>query len=296
MSQAILIMAHQHFEQLVDLTELLSKKFNVYIHIDQNADVDSETISQLNQLTAAPVIQTQAVRWGGYSIAQAAIDLMNLALKDSDNTYFHLISGEDWPLKPLDQIYNFYESSDKIYMNYWRMLDKIKTHEPQIWWVKYYFHYDRMNRRSTFGKIYHRLLLAVSGMLRINKLKKYQLDEDQMYAGQNWVDVPRDALEYALKYYREHPALETVFKSSFCPDEMWLQTVLCNSDYRAKIDKNIHRYIIVRKPDQLHGIKPTVLTLKSDYDAIKKSSNFFGRKFISPDSDTLRQKLTEKNS
>ena len=104
MSQAILIMAHQHFDQLAELTELLSKKFNVYIHIDKNADVNPATIDQLNQLTAAPVIQTQAVHWGGYSIAQAAIDLMNLALKDSDNTYFHLISGEDWPLKPLDQI------------------------------------------------------------------------------------------------------------------------------------------------------------------------------------------------
>lgn len=289
-------MAHQHFDQLVELTELLSKKFNVYIHIDRNANINPATIDQLNQLTAAPVIQTQAVHWGGYSIAQAAIDLMNLALKDSDNTYFHLISGEDWPLKPLDQIYNFYENNDKIYMNYWRMLDKIKTHEPQIWWVKYYFHYDHMNRRSTFGKIYHRLLLAVSGMLRINKLKKYQLDEDQMYAGQNWVDIPRDALEYALKYYHEHPTLKTVFKSSFCPDEMWLQTVLCNSNYRSKIDKNIHRYIIVRKPDQLHGIKPTVLTLKSDYDTIKQNNAFFGRKFISPDSDSLRQKLMEENS
>ena len=296
MSQAVLIMAHQHFDQLVELTELLSKKFNVYVHIDKNADLDQAVIDHLNELTAAPVIRTQAVHWGGYSIAQAAIDLMNLALKDSDNTYFHLISGEDWPLKPLDQIYNFYEGNDKIYMNYWRMLDKIKTHEPQIWWIKYYFHYDQMNRRSTFGKIYHRLLLAVSGMLRINKLKKYQLDEDQMYAGQNWVDIPRDALEYALQYYHEHPVLETVFKSSFCPDEMWLQTVLCNSDYRSKIDKNIHRYIIVRKPDQLHGIKPTVLTLKSDYDAIKQSDAFFGRKFISPDSDSLRQKLMGENS
>ena len=99
-------------------------------------------------------------------------------------------------------------------MNYWLVTSMRKTGEPEIWWTKYYFNYDQINRRTTFGKVYHRLLLLIQTMLRVNKLKKYGIEESSIYAGQEWVDIPRDALEYAIEYYEHHPSLEKIFSTS----------------------------------------------------------------------------------
>ena len=51
---------------------------------------------------------------------------MKLALENPKNKYFHLISGQDWPMKAPQKIYDFFEDTNKIYMNYWRALDMKK--------------------------------------------------------------------------------------------------------------------------------------------------------------------------
>lgn len=291
--QAVLILAHKNIDQVIKLSQQLIPTFNVYIHFDTKTDLSSEQVAKLEKMNLQ-YISKYNVKWGSYSIVKATIALMELALENKQNTQFHLISGQDWPIKPAKEIYDYFEGNDKIYMDYYRMLDKVKTHEPEIWWVKYYFNYDQINRRTFFGKVYHRVLLLVEHTLNVNKLKKYHLDEDQMYAGQEWIDIPRKPLEFALKYYKEHPELDKVYSTSFCSDEMWLQTVLCNSEYRKDIDKNIHRFI-VKEAGKLHGEKPIYLT-ENNFDDMIKSDDFFARKLTTPTSDKLIEMLIEHNN
>ena len=47
--QAILIMAHRDMEQIIELTEILRKKFEVYIHFDTKMNVSSEEKANLQQ-------------------------------------------------------------------------------------------------------------------------------------------------------------------------------------------------------------------------------------------------------
>lgn len=291
--QAILILAHKNVNQVIKLSQQLTPTFNIYIHFDTKTSITNEQRNTLNDMTNVQYISKYNVKWGSYSIVRATIALMKLALKNKTNTYFHLISGQDWPIRSAGKIYDYFENKDQIYMNYYRALDKINTHEPEIWWVKYYFNYDQINRRTFFGKVYHRLLLLIEHSLNINKLKKYQLDEDKMYAGQEWIDIPRKPLEFALDYYEKHPELEKVYSTSFCSDEMWLQTILCNSEYRQDINKNIHRFLI-KKGQKFHGKKPIYLTEENFKDVIN-SNDFFARKFESPESDKLIDMLIKHN-
>ena len=280
--QAVLILAHKNIDQVIELSKRLSTSFNVYVHLDKKAAITEIQEKKMEKATAS-FISKYDVKWGSYSIVRATIDLMKIALQDKKNTYFHLVSGQDWPIKSPEEIYNFFEKTDKIFMNYWLATSMKKTGEPEIWWTKYYFNYDTINRRTTFGKIYHRLLLLIQTLFRINKLKKYNLTDDYIYAGQEWVDVPRDALEYAIEYYEKHKELEHIFSTSFCSDEMWLQTVLCNSKFRSRIDKNIHRYIeMIEK----HGSRPAILD-ELDYPKIQNGYYWWGRKFERPISDKL---------
>ena len=50
--QAILIMAHRDMEQIIELTEILRKKFEVYIHFDTKMNVLSEEKANLQQMGA----------------------------------------------------------------------------------------------------------------------------------------------------------------------------------------------------------------------------------------------------
>ena len=189
------------------------------------------------------------------------------------------------------KIYEYFEHTNQIYMNYWPAVSMRKTGEPEIWWTKYYFNYDSINRRTTFGKVYHRLLLLVQTVLRINKLDKYGLKEDYIYAGKEWVDIPRDALEFAITYYEQHPNLEKIFSTSFCSDEMWLQTILCNSEFKPRIEKNIHHYI---EMTEKHGSRPAILD-EEDYSKIISGNYWWGRKVERPISDKLINLLDEKS-
>ena len=44
--QAILMMAHRDLEQMIELAEILRKKFEVYIHIDTKMNVSPEEKSK----------------------------------------------------------------------------------------------------------------------------------------------------------------------------------------------------------------------------------------------------------
>lgn len=290
--QAVLILAHKNFNQVIELCDLLRPTFEVYMHIDSKAELKEEQKQKLQELDVH-FFSKYDVKWGSYSIVKATIDMMKMALANPEIKYFHLISGQDWPLMNPSKLYQIFENNNKIYMNYWRAVDMRKAGEPEIWWTKYYFNYDQINRRTTFGKIYHRILLFAQTVLRINKLKKFNLDEKRIYAGQEWVDVPRDALAYAINYYDKSADLQNVFRTSFCSDEMWLQTVLCNSKYKNRIDKNIHHYLrMVHKPG--HGSRPAVLN-ENDYSKIAHGEYWWGRKIERPYSNRLIKLIQEND-
>lgn len=301
--QAVLILAHKNIDQVLDLTEYLLSTFNVYIHLDNKVQLTSHQANRMDALLEKfsgtntnifRVISHYDVKWGSYSIVRATIDLMKLAYDDERNEQFHLISGQDWPLKPLNEIYAFYDGNETTYMYYYPTTDEVKSHEPEIWWVKYYFNYDQINRRTLFGKIYHRLLLLIQTILRINKLKKTKWNASQMYAGKEWIDITREALGFTLDQYGQDSELQRIFATSFCSDEMWVQTILCNSAlFKNKIDKNIHRFIPEVKKNG-HGETPDVLTMEY-YSQIKNGDAFWGRKFASPASDSLRKQLDMDN-
>ena len=288
--QAVLILAHKNIDQVIELASRLSTDFEIYIHLDKKAKITVDQSRKIKKITKG-YISKYDVKWGSYSIVKATIDLMKMALNNNQNTYFHLISGQDWPLMSPAKIYEYFEHTNQIYMNYWPAVSMRKTGEPEIWWTKYYFNYDSINRRTTFGKVYHRLLLLVQTVLRINKLDKYGLKEDYIYAGKEWVDIPRDALEFAITYYEQHPNLEKIFSTSFCSDEMWLQTILCNSEFKPRIEKNIHHYI---EMTEKQGSRPAILD-EEDYSKIISGNYWWGRKVERPISDKLINLLDEKS-
>lgn len=284
--QAVLIIAHRDFEQVYRLAKKLLPTFNVYIHFDKKMPLTNE---QAKLLAASKIewISEVDVNWGSWSIGEVAVRLFKLALLNEDNTYFHLISGQDWPSANVQDIYNFYEQTDKIYMTYELAKDVKIAGEKIVWWQQLYYNYDKIKRRTKFGKLYHRVILALQLLLRVNKLKKLGI-ELEIYHGANWVDIPRDALEYSIEYFDSHPKFRKMLETGCFSDEFWLQTILCNNDtYKARIVADNKRFV---KWEQQNNSWPAVLD-ERDFDIVVKSHTHFARKFTQEFSMKLIEKL-----
>lgn len=284
--QAVLIQAHKNIQQVIELARLLEKEFLVYIHLDKKAIIEKEQKAEIEKLNVV-VISKVSVNWSGWSVAQASIELMKEALKNPQIEYIHIISGQDWPTKDLKDISAFYENNKKGYIDSVPAKGLRKTGEPVIWWEQYYFDYDKINRKSFHGKLYHRLSLIIQTIFRVNKFKSLNVDLT-MYTGSQWVDLPRQMVVYLINYLESHENVLHLFETGFCSDEFWIPTILLASEeYKGLIVNNNHRYILEKKKN---GSYPAILD-SEDLGNIKSGDYHFGRKFSSPYSDELIKSL-----
>lgn len=63
--QAVLILAHKNIQQIIQLANLLSRKFEVYIHLDKKCPVESGLMHELESNIHAHFFQKIDVHWGG---------------------------------------------------------------------------------------------------------------------------------------------------------------------------------------------------------------------------------------
>lgn len=285
--QAVLIIAHKQPEQVMALAKQLVPTFKVWVHFDTKMKVTPAQQAAFDQLGVHTFSKID-VRWGGWSIGQVAVELFKAALKDPEITHLHLISGQDWPVQAPTKIAHFYENDDHIYMKYFRADQVRKSGELVLWWQKYYFPYDKLNRRTLFGKIYHRVSLHLQRLLGVNKLKRLGYQPEEIYSGENWVDLPRDAAEYAVEYFETHPKLQTMLKTGAFSDEFWLPIIFCNQpEYRDRIIQKHYRYILWK---ERYGSRPAILDLQ-DLPALQSEPYFWARKVVFGISDELTQHL-----
>lgn len=275
--QAVLIIAHTNAAQVFALSQKLTRRFNVYIHFDKKYNIPEEYKKRFAMNSHIHIYSRYFVHWGAFSIVETTIFLLQEAMKEQRNTYFHIISGMDWLVRSVDYIYNFYENNEKIYLNFTPAENITKSGEPTIWWQKYYFDYDKINRKSLYGKIYHRLSIGLQTLLRVNKFKKLGIS-GHIYEGSEWCDLPRYAVEYCLNHLEKDCPYYEMLKTGFCSDEFVFQTILCNSPFKHNIVNNNHRYI--KWIHQYHDAKrfPAILT-EEDYDTLQSDEYHFARKF-----------------
>lgn len=281
--QAVLILAHGDIDHLYRLCQKLQQKFEVYVHIDKKSNmwINGE-YHKLDNLDVEYFSEVE-VNWGSWSIGEVMYRLLKRALKNPNIDYFHIISGQDWPIKSLNEIYDFYTNKNIIYMDYSLAKNVVKSGENLLNWQKFYYNYDVIKRRTNFGKIYHRILYHIQNIFKIDKLKKYGITYD-IYTGENWVDLPRDAVEYVVSRIETDVNLKKMLQTGCFSDEFWLQTILCNEDiFKDRIDRNKHRFI---KWEKKHGSYPAILDI-TDYNEIMNSDGHFARKVVSKISDEL---------
>ncbi len=277
MKHAYLILAHSSKVLLKKLIEALDDVRNdIYVHLDRKAKFDVSDISTMfSGLYFLP--ERIDARWGDYSLVEVELKLLQSAHENNSYAYYHIISGVDYPLKCQDYIHNFCNKhTGKQFIGFAE-----HTPEEEIKWrSQHYFLFSRNFKSNNGAKKILRALIA-----RTQTLIGYKRFNKEVKKGCQWCSITDDFVVYLLG---NRDIIKKYFNHTYCPDEMFIQTMCWNSRFKKSIFtikdefEGCKRYIIWEN-GVIHNLDDI------DPIALVTSNKWFGRKF----SDSSIDKLSE---
>ena len=265
---AHLILAYKNPEQVYRLAKSLqSPNTDIFIHIDKK--VDLKPFQYISDLPHVYLIKNRHyIIWGGYSITDAYISGMKEVLEYGDYDYVVLMSGQDYPLRPIADFINH------LHENKGFSLLSVEAKGPKsTWWkiaVDRYKYYHLNDYRFYGKKIVHKVskrLLPHRGFIYPN----YKLYGGP---GATFCALTKQAAEYLVNFMHDNPKALRYAKLTHASDEFWFQTLIMNSPLKDKVINQPIWYI------DWGGVSkhPRVLTVL-DYPSLIESGMFFARKF-----------------
>lgn len=263
---AIIILAHHNPEQLTVLINHLKSDFDLFVQIDKKSNL------KINELPIAKNIyyfKEIEVHWGGFSQVFSMYSILRKAyLKQKYDNYIY-ISGDDFPIKSNLSIKTFFKKHNNNIFMYANPLpivtwgfNKGFDRLDRYWYMKF-------NSRK-FAKIFARLTLYFQRLFFI-KNKRFPI---KYYAGSNWVNLTNKSVNYIFEFLQNNPSYFKKLKYSRATDEIWIQSILMNSQFKDYVINYDLRYIDWNKGPDF----PRTLDL-TDYNEIIKSDALFARKF-----------------
>lgn len=288
---AYLIIAHNNFNQLKKLLELLDyEKNDIYIHIDKKSKFDKTKL--IKNIKNSKVYFTERINviWGSYSQIEAELILLKEATK-RNYMYYHLLSGCDLPLKSNSEIYSFFEKNNGKEFIHFRREDDYENIKDRI---KYYYIFTDFKKSKGIKKIFKygvlKILLSLEKLFNIDRTKKLNLT---IKSGANWFSITNDLAKYVVQ---NEEIIRKMYRKTFCADEVFLQTLVYNNEkFRANLyyqgyDDNYKANMrnIVWRNNRPH------LWKKEDYEELINSDYLFARKFDEKIDNQIIEKIYEK--
>lgn len=288
MKQAILITAYKDIQQLKELICFFDTQFfNVYIHLDRKSNFKPNELQFLKEPQVKLISNNYKVNWGGINHLKAYLFLCKEALKDEENFCFHLITGQDFPVKPLSYFQNFGIEQLK------EPLDYLAHHEvPFKKWsggglnrLTYYHLYDFFNAKKYKAQIRKFVRLQK----KIGITRKFPKDFLQLHGGSTYWTLSKDTLQYVMDYTKNNSEFLKRFKYSFCAEELYFHAIILNSPFANRVVNDNLRHIDWSVD---RGSTPVILDDR-DYDALLQGNCLFARKFDTK-SLSLKERIKEK--
>lgn len=272
---AHIIMAHKGPEQLERLIRRMKHPmFDFYIHLDKKSDI--LPFKYLENLENVFFVSRRIeCNWGGYSFVKAILCSVKEVIGSTEKyAFINLMSGQDYPLKPMDELYRFLKHRTGISFISYELVDN-------GWW----------KHAVTRFKFYHFTDYKMKGRYMLQKLanalmpyRKFPLNIN-LYGSSNssWWILSTDAAEYLVNFIENNSKLNRFMQFTWGSDEFLIATVLMNSPFKDKIVNNNLRYIDWSEG----GPHPKILSVH-DLQPLLETDNFFARKFdIKVDAEIL---------
>ena len=273
---AFLITAHSKKEQLKNLLSLLDDPaHDIYLHIDQKArDFTEQELSACAPHSRVFFAPRQDARWGSEVFIDVIVSLVSMACRE-EHAFYHLLSGVDLPLRPLDEVRAYFEAhAGEEFVSFERETAKPQVIEGRIG------HYCWQKPVQPFLRKLDRHLSPVFARMQklvgINRIKHAPVSFQK---GGVWFSITHALAQYIAQTM---PQYRAYYRFSSCADEIWLQTLVANSPFmekRAYMGWDDELAATMRYVDWTGGgASPRTLT-SADYDMLIGSGMLFARKF-----------------
>jgi hypothetical protein len=288
--QAYLITAYKDFAAVYELASFLSREDTVWIHIDKKSrEIGEKEIEKLNELEDCTAVSVYSIAWGGYTHVQAFLKLMEMALEREDISYFHFLTGEDFPVRSPHWLHETFTTEEHIYLSYIEEKDFNEVVKNR------YYYYNLFQNRNVKNPFLWQLQNMTVRMQKVLGIRRKKLGEfSRIYKGLLYISMPRAAAEDILHYIGENPAYEKAMYYCQIPEEFFFHTLLlnegfCEGKWKSHIIDRELRYMNWERGD---GGSPVYLEME-DYESIAAGEYCFARKFHGEASRELKQKIME---
>ncbi|MDS0907512.1 hypothetical protein OSC03_10815 [Morganella morganii] len=259
-STAVLIQAHNNHKYIY---ELAKKNYDTYfyIHIDLKNDLSFNYLNN-NKLPNIFLIKNRiSVYWGGVSQINATLLLLREAHKNKNIYYFHLMSGECFPVKSFKEIETEWDNhkDDNFIESYIRPDNEWRVRT----WIPFA---NTKYLRTIIGRITSRLLRYVSYLVTTSG------NNHPVYFGSQWFSINR-TLVTSIIDIDDNTLFFRNYKQTVCSDEHAFQT--CVRLYNLSNIKNKNNRYINFKPK---SSSPNYLTRDEIKKIIKTNNYWFIRK------------------
>lgn len=197
------------------------------------------------------------------------LELLRTATTVGSFDYLHLLSGQDLPIKTMDEIHAWFDTHPgNNYID--RDPDPVRQENATERIAQYYFFHDSIGRKKEFGfrclRKMEECFRKVQKKLQVDRTRKIPI---KIYKGTNWFSITQEMAREVLKHQKE---IREWFRWSFCADEIFLQTIAYNSPLKETIVNDALREI-----DWMRG-SPYIYT-SEDEEMLRNSPKLFARKF-----------------
>jgi hypothetical protein len=243
-----------------------------------------------------------ACGWGNHAQLDAMLDSL-FALETAQFDWLVTLSGQDYPLRPLDELGDFLARSQ--HQLFLLMDEEESVVDPPAHREEWTFMHDRYLRRyswvsqrwwSRLGPRVQRAcsgtaksavqFFSRSGRLRAQRrprgfapgfgvaVREHPFTPEQpCRKGSDWYAMSRAVFDDLLQETRRSPDLLAYFRRTYLPTESYIHTTLLPKWEPLNADSNLH--FVRFAPNNAH---PDTLT-DDDWDEFVSSGEFFARKF-----------------
>ena len=271
MKIANIILAHKNPTQLLTLLDQFDgRHFHHFIHIDQKSSIqDFKGIAERSHVTV--LSKRRNLIWGGFGIVQATLDGLKTITEARENYfYINLMSGQDFPIKPPVDMYNFLFESYENKAGEFFDIANLQQWPKQDWYQRVHLTNWTLSGRYFTENI-------INGLLPKREFYEGKLEP---YGQSTWFTATDKFIRYALHYLNDNPGYLKFLKTVMIPDEFIFNSLLMNSSFSENAKPNL-RYIDWAE----NKINPKTLRIE-DFQNLASSNAFIARKFddtVDPD-------------
>lgn len=266
---AILLLCHKNFKQVnLLISQFNSNYYDIFVHVDAKAKILTSQIKKADNIYF--IEDSVVVNWGDISQVDAIIKLLKVAKEHASYLYYWLISGQDLLLLNSKTIYTtLVKTPENNYLTLFK--DEAGKFHKRV--ELYYPNY--LVKNTFIAKVLKNAYMILTG----GRNKTFSIFKRKFSASYNfafsytWFCFNDELVSYILDFIIKNPSYYQAYKTTICPDESFIATIVNNSPYHTSIKEGL-----VYVDWSEHKRSPKTLTL-DDYEIIAQSGYYLARKF-----------------